>query len=172
MLDLSQILILLCIIMDIRLPTSSREMRPHSQTQSRPEQFSRELVFGLLHDLTGTPSEADMEQAHLLIAEWESAQGSKVHPNTEKAPSAAEKLTALIKDHGLIADKVRTWMQSRGRWPSCEDVPQRSTLPDLPSGPSETDRHPNPGLPISDTIATHVDYIMAHESAAPLARTL
>jgi len=121
------------------------------------------LVYGLLKDMMGSAPDVERRQARALLEKWEEAKG--LEPDIVKAPTidySADQLTALIKEHGAIADKVRVWMQDRDRgWPPCTAEKPRSSLPVLPSGQTEPDKKVNTGLPISDTVATHVDYVMA-----------
>jgi len=116
----------------------------------------------MLRDLLRDSSaDKTLERAKQMISDLE-APDNQSEEKPPKVDYTADEVTALIKDHGAIADKARDFMRSaRDPWPPCSSSDRRSSMPSLPLGMERTERTERLGLPMSSTIATHIDYIMA-----------
>ncbi len=98
-----------------------------------------------------------------MIADLETSESS-VEASLPKVDYSAEEIKAFIKDHAEIANKAREFMRSaRDPWPSCSSSDKKSSMPSLPLGSTSerSERSERLGLPMSSTIATHIDYVMA-----------
>ena len=145
--------------MDVRLAPSA--VRPAESLKSGPPVLSQEFVVGVLEQLArGVVSAEDQERALGWLSDF---QGSSKEVDKPRIDYTSERISALVKEHGLIADQARTFMEGLTgdeAWPHCTAPKRKSCHPGLPTGSSDPAVQADKTR-ISDTVATHIDYVMA-----------